>query len=120
MALRNNVLLLHVALEAAESSQTALLSKAQDAQVVCNAAMDAATVCKAALDANPDSKSAHHALIASVVALGAATDAQSATFRKAQEAAVTFKVTLRETKVSQDALCTQTLLREAAWANRAP
>jgi hypothetical protein len=114
MVLRNNVLLLHVALEAAQASQTAHTSKVQDVCVVCNAAMDAAIVCKAALDANPDSKSAIHALIVSVVALRAATEFKSVTVCEAQETLVAFKVVLRETEVSQDVLYAQTFLREVA------
>jgi hypothetical protein len=114
MVLRDNVHLLHVALEAAQASVTAHTSKVQDARVVSNAAMDAAIVCKAALNANPDSKSALHALIASTVALHAATEFTSVTVCEAQEALVAFRVVLRETEVSQDVLYAQTLLREVA------
>jgi hypothetical protein len=104
MALRNNVFLLHVALEEGVASQTVHLSKVQDARVVYNAATAAVIVCKAALDAYPDSKSALHALIVSEGALRAATDVQSVNVYKAQEALVVFKAVLRKTKVSQDTL----------------
>jgi hypothetical protein len=102
------------ALQAAEESQTTLLSEVQDAQVVSMTALAAAIVSKAALDANVCSKSALDAAIVSQAALDAATHAHSAIFRKAQEAVVIYHAATHAVKVANDALAAVILSHEAA------